>query len=158
MMDVHVKFEHPRKKVRTGQCYKCQQFGHTAYTCRTTPVCRHCAGHHEFRSHPKDDKIPTRCSNCNGEHESNYWGCPYSPESNNSDGFNSRRPPRPPRSQEERNIGNQGNNPGTSENSTLRKLSAAMDELRELIIRRPILAGLIQLKTCQGAETLSSSN
>ncbi|KAG5864353.1 hypothetical protein JTB14_005557 [Gonioctena quinquepunctata] len=64
--------------------------------------------------------------------------------------------PRPPRSQEERNIGNKGNNPETSENSTLRELSAAMDELRELIIRRPILAGLIQLKNCQGAETSPS--
>ncbi|KAG5892256.1 hypothetical protein JTB14_034207 [Gonioctena quinquepunctata] len=48
-----------------------------------------------------------------------------------------------------REIPGDNNNTGTPE-------SSAMDELRDLIIRRPILAGLIQLKISQGATSPSS--
>ncbi|KAG5868858.1 hypothetical protein JTB14_011686 [Gonioctena quinquepunctata] len=144
IMDVHVKFEHQRKKSRTGQCYNCQKFGHTAYTCNLTPVCRHCAGQHESRAHPKDN-IPNKCSNCNGDHKSNYRGCPEYPRINNNDEKNNiRRPPRPPRPQENNNSGR------LAENFPFEELLAALNELTEFIKRRPILANFISLKDIQG--------
>ncbi|KAG5865913.1 hypothetical protein JTB14_011382 [Gonioctena quinquepunctata] len=159
IMDVNVKFERQRRKVRTSQCYNCQKFGHTAQTCSLPPVCRHCSGQHESRAHPIDQEIENKCSNCKGNHKSNYRGCPRYPIVKNNEGTNNaRRPLRPPRPQEERKRENQGENPGTIEDKKVRELLAAMDELRELIIRRPILAGLIQLKNCQGAEASPSSD
>ncbi|KAG5863867.1 hypothetical protein JTB14_031620 [Gonioctena quinquepunctata] len=158
IMDVQVKFEHQRKRARTGQCYNCQKFGHTAHTCRSTAVCRHCAGNHESRAHPNEVNSPSKCSNCSGEHKSNYRGCPKFPKYENKERNNIRRPPRPPRPQEDTNNGNKAKNSRTTEDESLRDLLAAMDELRELILRRPILAGLIQLKNCLGADTSSPSN
>ncbi|KAG5897887.1 hypothetical protein JTB14_000767 [Gonioctena quinquepunctata] len=159
IMDVNVKFERQRRKVRTSQCYNCQTFGHTAHTCSLPPVCRHCSGQHESRAHPIDQDIENECSNCKGNHKSNYRGCPSYPiVKNNEETNNARRPLRPPRPQEERKRENRRENPGTTEDKKVRELLAAMDELRELIIRRPILAGLIQLKNCQGAEASPSSD
>ncbi|KAG5879701.1 hypothetical protein JTB14_006486 [Gonioctena quinquepunctata] len=103
IMDVQVKFEHQRKRARTGQCYNCQEFGHTAHTCRYMAVCRHCAGNHESRAHPNEDNIPSKCSNCGGEHKSNYQGCPKFPIYEKKERNNTRRPPRP---QEEKNYEN----------------------------------------------------
>ncbi|KAG5861335.1 hypothetical protein JTB14_025211 [Gonioctena quinquepunctata] len=62
----------------------------------------------------------------------------------------------PPRPQEDTNNGNKAKNSRTTEDESLRDLLAAMDELRELTLRRPILAGLIQLKNCQGATSPST--
>ncbi|KAG5865254.1 hypothetical protein JTB14_038017 [Gonioctena quinquepunctata] len=151
--DIKVKFEFRRKKRRIGQCYNCQRFGHSAYNCKADPVCRHCAGSHESRAHNKDDVGPNKCGNCVGPHKANYRGCPDFPAKE-------KKGPPPPlkRTRPLRNARNDGNISETSDNSTLRELLSAMDELRELIIRRPILAGLIQLKNCQGEETSPSTD
>ncbi|KAG5879559.1 hypothetical protein JTB14_019855 [Gonioctena quinquepunctata] len=140
-MDIEVKFEHQRKRARIGQCYDCQKFGHSAAICRAEPVCRHCAGQHDSRAHPKDENIPSECSNCNGSHKSNYRRSPKFPKSMNVDKNNSRRPPRPPRPQEAPNI--MANNP-------LNELLSALNELKDFIKQRPILASIISLRNIQG--------
>ncbi|KAG5884056.1 hypothetical protein JTB14_037461 [Gonioctena quinquepunctata] len=120
------------------------------------PVCRHCAGKHESRAHDKDDVGPNKCNNCEGPHKSNFRGCPAFPPMEKKD--EKKEPPPPPRrARTPRNLGN-NNIPRTSENSTLNELLTAMDELKELLIRRPILAGLIQLKHSQGAIALPSTD
>ncbi|KAG5865871.1 hypothetical protein JTB14_016490 [Gonioctena quinquepunctata] len=147
---MEVRFEYQRKKRRIGQCYNCQRFGHSAYNSKAEPVCRHCAGKHESRAYNEDDVGPNKCGNCEGPHKSNYRGCPDFPVKEKKD-----LPPPPRRARPPRNTGNE-NNLEMSENSPLRELLSAMDELRDLIIRRPLLAGLIQLKNCQVAETSPS--
>ncbi|KAG5863863.1 hypothetical protein JTB14_031616 [Gonioctena quinquepunctata] len=99
-----------------------------------------------------DQDSTNRCSNCNGNHKSNYRGCPSYPKVNNNDGNNTRRPPRPPRTQEERN---EGRNPGTSD-TPLDQLLKALDELKEFLKKRPILANFVTIKSLQGAAQLSS--
>ncbi|KAG5864401.1 hypothetical protein JTB14_001488 [Gonioctena quinquepunctata] len=112
----------------------------------------HCAGHHESRAHDKDAEGPNKCSNCGAPHKSNYRGCPDFPREEKDE---KKDPPPPPK--RVRTPRGDNNNTGTLESSALNDLLTAMDELKDLIIRRPILAGLIQLKNSQGA-TFSSSD
>ncbi|KAG5862496.1 hypothetical protein JTB14_036195 [Gonioctena quinquepunctata] len=154
--DIEVHFEHQRKKKRIGQCYNCQKFGHSASNCKAEPVCRHCAGNHESRAHDKDDVGPNKCSNCEGPHKSNFRGCPAFPLTEKKD-RNEEPPPPPRRARPPRNLGN-NNTSKITENSELNELITAMDELKDLIIRRPILAELIQLKHSQGATTSTPSD
>ncbi|KAG5875887.1 hypothetical protein JTB14_000236 [Gonioctena quinquepunctata] len=148
--DMEVSFEYQRKKRRIGQCYNCQRFGHSAYNCKAEPVCRHCAGKHDSRAHNEDDVGPNKCGNCEGPHKSNYRGCPDFPAEEKKDSPPPPRRSRPPRHEE--------NIQRMPENADLEELLSAMDELRDLIVRRPILAKLIQLKNSQGAETITFSN
>ncbi|KAG5870978.1 hypothetical protein JTB14_006705 [Gonioctena quinquepunctata] len=154
--DMEVHFEHQRKKKRTGQCFNCQKFEHSAYNCKAEPVCRHCAGNHESRAHNKDDVGPNKCNNCEGPHKSNFRGCPAFPSMRKKDG-NKEPPPPPRRARTPSNLGN-NNTPRIPESSDLNELIIAMDEFKDLIIRRPILASLIQLKHSQGAITSPSSD
>ncbi|KAG5898423.1 hypothetical protein JTB14_036507 [Gonioctena quinquepunctata] len=141
--DMEVTFEYQRKKRRIGQCYNFQRFGHSAYNYKAEPVCRHCAGCHESRAHNKDDVGPNKCGNCKGPHKANYHGCPDFPTKEKKD---------PPLFKRTRPLIH-ARDDGNSENSNLHELISAMDKLRELITRRPILVGVIQLKSCQGAQT-----
>ncbi|KAG5888235.1 hypothetical protein JTB14_014479 [Gonioctena quinquepunctata] len=95
---------------------------------------------------------PNKCGNCGGPHKSNYRGCSKFPITEKKE-----RPPLPRHTRPIRNTRKE-ETPEMSENSTLKELLAAMDELRDLLIRRPILAGMIQLKNCRGAETPPSSD
>lgn len=56
------------------QCYRCQDFGHSAISCKGPPRCVACAGAHSV----KDCTITgnPRCCNCNGPHTASYGGCP----------------------------------------------------------------------------------
>ena len=61
------------------QCYNCQNFGHIAKTCTTSPRCRECAGCHQskncplgFNASPKSLK----CALCGGPHCAKYYYCP----------------------------------------------------------------------------------
>ncbi|KAG5868861.1 hypothetical protein JTB14_011689 [Gonioctena quinquepunctata] len=152
IFEMEVRFEPRRPRKRVGQCYNCQKFGHNAYNCNADPVCRHCAGPHESRQHIQEAETPNKCGNCGGPHKSNYRGCPNFPISEKKE-----RPPLPRHTRPIRSTRKE-KTPEISENSMLKELLAAMDELRDLIIRRPVLAGMIQLENCQGAETSPSSD
>ncbi|KAG5862503.1 hypothetical protein JTB14_036202 [Gonioctena quinquepunctata] len=123
IMEINVKFERQKRKVRVSQCYNCQKFGHTAHTCSLPPRCRHCSGQHESRAHPTDQNVENKCSNCQGNHKSNYRGCPKYPIIKKYDEANNIG--RPPRPQEEKTRGNQEENLGTLEDEKARELLEA---------------------------------
>ena len=58
------------------QCFRCQSYGHSFFEC-TEPVekCMRCAGKHRIQActHAHAD---AKCANCEGNHSSNYRGCP----------------------------------------------------------------------------------
>ncbi|KAG5864549.1 hypothetical protein JTB14_018771 [Gonioctena quinquepunctata] len=140
-MDMEVNFERERRKNRINQCYNCQKFGHSVTNCHVEAVCRHCAGPHESRQHPKEDvPEPSKCANCDGQHESNCRGCPRFPSKEKTGNHEYRRHPQPQRPTRTREALPQ---PGRG---SLEELLLAMDELRDLVIKRPILANMISLK------------
>jgi hypothetical protein len=80
------------KSVRTAkfefktseQCLKCQQFGHTTFSCKNLAVCQFCALNHPTRLHTckicnivGEICIHTniKCSNCNGKHTASSKEC-----------------------------------------------------------------------------------
>ena len=57
------------------RCYKCQQFGHGARTCRATEdVCPLCSGTHKQDDCP--NKESPKCPNCDGAHPATSRECP----------------------------------------------------------------------------------
>lgn len=68
----------PLKKRRSnGQCFRCQQWGHSQRGCHATTRCVKCAGPHVSRE--CDGKNPKKCANCGGSHPANFRGCPKHP-------------------------------------------------------------------------------
>ena len=73
-----VKWDVLRKSnKKVTQCFRCQQWGHSAVNCGLTPRCVKCNEAHEKGSCPRTtrDGDPT-CCNCGGPHASNHRGCP----------------------------------------------------------------------------------
>nr|CAH7725384.1 unnamed protein product [Callosobruchus chinensis] len=74
-----VTVEALRRKTGPGQCYRCQQFGHSQLCCRGAVRCVRCAGAHR----PSECQVPTsepaKCANCGGPHPASYGGCPRRP-------------------------------------------------------------------------------
>nr|CAH7725385.1 unnamed protein product [Callosobruchus chinensis] len=70
-----VTVEALRRKTGPGQCYRCQQFGHSQLCCRGAVRCVRCAGAHR----PSECQVPTsepaKCANCGGPHPASYGGC-----------------------------------------------------------------------------------
>ncbi|KAG5862471.1 hypothetical protein JTB14_024709 [Gonioctena quinquepunctata] len=126
IMDMDIHFEHQRWKRRIGQCFNLQKFEHIAAICKV----RHCAGNHESQQHDKQDIGPNKCGNCGNSHKSNYRKIIPNQQS---------RPRRPSKIRE-------NNYAQLSENSPLNYLLLALDDLRELPLRRSILAKIIQSK------------
>ena len=61
---------------RPWQCYKCQQFGHSAKYWKNRDVCLICSGKHNLRECQYKDNIQKRkCANCGENHTSNFNGC-----------------------------------------------------------------------------------
>ena len=56
------------------QCYKCQNFGHNAASCKGSPRCVACSGAHSVKDCHHTGS--PRCCNCGGPHTANYGGCP----------------------------------------------------------------------------------
>ncbi|XP_067685128.1 uncharacterized protein [Haliotis asinina] len=54
------------------RCFKCQQFGHGARSCHSSPVCSRCSGKHENVNCANEIK----CAKCNGDHVSFSKSCP----------------------------------------------------------------------------------
>ncbi|KAJ9481484.1 hypothetical protein VN97_g11989, partial [Penicillium thymicola] len=55
-----------RREIRKKRCFRCQRFGHLAWSCKETPRCGHCAGQHKRDGCPLGTRA--RCLDCSGEH------------------------------------------------------------------------------------------
>ena len=61
---------------RPWQCFKCQQFGHSAKFCKNKDVCLICSGNHNLKEcQYKNDINKRKCINCGENHTSNDKGC-----------------------------------------------------------------------------------
>ncbi|KAG5895197.1 hypothetical protein JTB14_037795 [Gonioctena quinquepunctata] len=113
-------------------------FAHSTANCKDTPVRRHYADCHESRLHNKDNEKPNKCGNCEGPYEANYRSCPNFPTVEKKEEQKPIRSRRAPKVVEEHQ-------------PRIADLLSALEELKELLKSRPILADLIQLKNSQGA-------
>jgi hypothetical protein len=55
-----------RREIKKKRCFRCQRFGHLAWSCKETPRCGHCAGQHERERCPPG--VRARCLDCSREH------------------------------------------------------------------------------------------
>jgi hypothetical protein len=62
-----------RREIKKKRCFRCQRFGHLAWSCKETPRCGHCAGPHERQRCPPG--IRARCLDCNDEHATGDRQC-----------------------------------------------------------------------------------
>lgn len=79
MLHVRVKWEHFRKSGENflTQCRKCQGWGHGTKNCHMIAKCMNCgdSSHAKDNCPVKDDPKKFKCSNCGGNHKSNFWEC-----------------------------------------------------------------------------------
>ena len=59
------------------QCSRCQEYFHTAETCRNSPRCRKCAGEHPTRSCRQPRDAPPICVLCKENHCADSKECAY---------------------------------------------------------------------------------
>jgi hypothetical protein len=71
-----------RREIKKKRCFRCQRFGHLAWSCKETPRCGQCAGQHERRRCPPG--VRARCLDCSGEHPTGDRQCPIPATSNPS--------------------------------------------------------------------------
>ncbi|KAF2361279.1 hypothetical protein FHG87_007972 [Trinorchestia longiramus] len=75
----YVKIGYQQYRVNTfirkpWECFKCQQFGHSAAYCRSAPCCVVSGGPHN--SNDCTTTTGHKCCNCGGNYTVNYGGCP----------------------------------------------------------------------------------
>ena len=63
-----------RREIKKKRCFRCQRFGHLAWSCKEIPRCGHCAGQHERQRCPPG--VRARCLDCSGEHPTSDRQCP----------------------------------------------------------------------------------
>lgn len=64
-----------RYKAKEGRCFRCQRFGHQAWSCKEKAArCGHCGGPHERSRCPPG--VRARCLECSGEHPTGDSLCP----------------------------------------------------------------------------------
>jgi DNA gyrase/topoisomerase IV subunit A len=71
-----------RREIKKKRCFRCQRFGHLAWSCKETPRCGHCAGPHERQRCPPG--VRARCLDCRGEHPTGDRQCPNPATSNST--------------------------------------------------------------------------
>lgn len=74
-----VVMESQHRKASSGQCHRCQRYGHAQSGCRANYRCLKCAESHSTHLCPKPKSLPAKCANCAGEHPANFRGCPENP-------------------------------------------------------------------------------
>ena len=62
-----------RCEIKKKRCFRCQRFGHLAWSCKETPRCGHCAGQHERQRCPPG--VRPRCLDCSCEHPTGDRQC-----------------------------------------------------------------------------------
>jgi hypothetical protein len=55
-----------RYQIKQKRCYRCQRFGHLAWSCHERARCGHCAGEHERQNCTPGTRA--RCLDCGGPH------------------------------------------------------------------------------------------
>ena len=76
LLHFRVRIEDLKSTDRVFQCFRCQEFGHTANFCKFAVRCNLSAGPHESRQCTSTDSTPRRCSNCSGAHPASSRDCP----------------------------------------------------------------------------------
>lgn len=71
-----VYWENFNPKRRVTQCFNCQLYGHGARQCNLNPRCLKCGADHKTMECKKPKETPPQCTNCQGDHLSNYTKCP----------------------------------------------------------------------------------
>lgn len=74
--NINVKIERYNNQ-SIGQCYRCQEFGHSSEQCSRVPRCIRCTESHLTKEcqHKHSTTKPPQCVNCNLPHTANYRGC-----------------------------------------------------------------------------------
>ncbi|GFX77360.1 nucleic-acid-binding protein from transposon X-element [Trichonephila clavipes] len=77
-------------KPRNGpaQCFRCQGFFHSSRFCTRKPKCVKCGKPHLTRDCKKTPDTEATCCHCQGNHPTNFSGCPMNPLN---------KPPSPPK-------------------------------------------------------------
>ena len=70
------KVEGFRSPVSVQQCLNCQNFGHSAKTCKSKTKCLICGERHHHKGCPNKEKKHPKCANCKLPHVASYKGCP----------------------------------------------------------------------------------
>ncbi len=65
-----------RSHVNVTQCFNCQQFGHVSKSYKNQVKCVKCGENHNVKKCTKTSSDQSFCSNCNGDHTSNFAQCP----------------------------------------------------------------------------------
>lgn len=79
ILGLAVLVESQRPAAKIGQCYRCQQYGHSQSNCRAKPRCVKCGGEHRSFECKKEADTPPTCALCGGNHPANYRGCSKAP-------------------------------------------------------------------------------
>lgn len=69
-----------RNKTGTGQCFRCQKFGHSQKRCHAEPVCVKCAKNHLTTECTQSNNTKATCANCGKDHPASYKGCTAFPK------------------------------------------------------------------------------
>lgn len=67
------------KSQQYRQCYRCQAYGHSSQQCRLKIKCLKCSEPHNSKDCPVTNSDLLKCANCEGNHPSNFRGCPKHP-------------------------------------------------------------------------------
>lgn len=79
VLGLPVSVESLKARSGTGQCFRCQRFGHAQSNCRAAWRCVACGGPHSVKDCKKSPDRPPTCANCDGDHAASYKGCPRFP-------------------------------------------------------------------------------
>lgn len=78
--NLDIKIQSYMSKSSTGQCHRCQIFGHAQSGCRADFKCLKCGEAHPTNTCEKPKTLPAKCANCAGPHPANFRGCPKNPQ------------------------------------------------------------------------------
>ena len=70
------KVEEFRSPVSVQQCWNCQNFGHSAKSCKSKTKCLICGESYHHKGYPNREKKQPNCANCKGPHVASYKRCP----------------------------------------------------------------------------------
>lgn len=69
-----------KNKTGTGQCFRCQKFGHSASKCHANPKCVKCGEDHLSNDCNLAPNAAAKCANCGQQQPASYKGCEAFPK------------------------------------------------------------------------------